>query len=211
MAFQLARIAQGHQRSQPCAHDVAIDLGEGRSVTGTVNPLFDSRIVEVTYSRLAPKHKLQAWISLVALAAGNPSRDWSAVCVGRGSKDTIEVSGLSAPDAAPAVLRDLLTLFDAGHREPLPLPLKTSYAWAERRFRGKEPAQYARSKWETNNFHDGESCERAHEKVWGFKAPFGVLLDPPRPGEQVPGEDTRLGALAARLWLPMLAAERKLG
>jgi exodeoxyribonuclease V gamma subunit len=33
------------------------------------------------------------------------------------------------------------------------------------------------------------------------------LLGPPRPGEEMPGEDTRLGALAARLWLPLLAAE----
>ena len=40
---------------------------------------------------------------------------------------------------------------------------------------------------------------------------FDLLLDPPRPGEAMPGEDTRLGALAARLWLPVLAAEGKPG
>jgi exodeoxyribonuclease V gamma subunit len=213
-AFQLARIAQSHQgvpRISPRAHDVAADLGDGRRVSGTVNPVFDSKIVEVTYSRLAPKHKLQAWISLVALAADNPSRDWSAICLGRGGKDTIELCGFSAPSDALSVMRDLVSLFDAGHREPLPLPLNTSYAWADRRHRGKDPVKYARSKWETNNFHDGEDCQRAHERVWGFRAPFHVLLDPPRAGEEVPGEDSRLGALAARLWLPMLAAEGKPG
>jgi exodeoxyribonuclease V gamma subunit len=213
-AFQLATIAQSQQgipKVSPCAHDVAVDLGDGRRVTGTVNPVFDTRVVEVTYSRLAPKHKLQVWISLVALAADSPGRDWSAICVGRGSKGTIEVCAFSAPSDPLSVMRDLAALFAAGHREPLPVPLKTSYAWAERRHRGKDPVKYARSRWETNNFHDGEDSERAHERVWGFKAPFDVLLEPPRTGEEVPGEDTRLGALAARLWLPMLAAEGKPG
>ncbi|WP_413773436.1 hypothetical protein, partial [Mycobacterium tuberculosis] len=37
--------------------------------------------------------------------------------------------------------------------------------------------------------------------------PFEVLLGKPRAGEEVAGEETRLGALAARLWLPLLAAE----
>ena len=218
-ADQLATTARRYQQVDPSAHDIAVDLGDGRRVTGTVNQVFDDRIVEVTYSRLAPKHKLHAWISLVALAAGNPDRDWTAVCVGRGSKDAIEVCCLGTPPDAPAVLTDLVMLFDAGRREPLPLPLKTSYAWAERRYRAKDPVKYARSKWETNNFHDGEDAERAHVRVWGRKAPFAVLLGPPNPGQEMgtwgnlppAGEGTRLGALAARLWLPVLAAERKPG
>ncbi len=71
--------------------------------------------------------------------------------------------------------------------------------------------KYARSKWETNDFHKGDNAERAHARVWGLKAPFDVLLGPPGPGDEMPGEDTRLGALAARLWLPVLAAEGKPG
>ncbi|OBF91579.1 exodeoxyribonuclease V subunit gamma [Mycobacterium sp. 852002-51163_SCH5372311] len=208
-AAQLAGIAQSHQRVQALAHDIAVDLGDGRGVTGTVNRVFENRIVEVSYSRLAAKHKLQAWISLVALAAGHPDRDWTAICVGRGSKDTIEVCALGSPPDPVAVLRDLVAIFAAGRREPLALPLKTSYAWAERRHRGRDPVQYARGKWESNNFHDGEDGEPAHVRVWGFKAPFDVLLGPPVPGLEMPGEETRLGALAARLWLPLLAAERK--
>jgi len=44
--------------------------------------------------------------------------------------------------------------------------------------------------------------------VWGEHAPLTVLLAPPRPGEEVEGETTRLGAWSARLWLPMLRCER---
>ena len=69
--------------------------------------------------------------------------------------------------------------------------------------------KYARSKWGATTSTHGDDAERAHVRVWGPRAPFEVLLGPPRPGEEMPGEDTRLGALAARLWLPVLAAEGK--
>jgi exodeoxyribonuclease V gamma subunit len=208
-AARLAITALRHQRVHAKALDVAVDLGDGRRVTGTVNRVFDNRIVEVSYSKLAAKHKLQAWISLVALTAANPDREWTAICVGRGSKDEIEVCCFRAPPDPLAVLRDLVALFDAGRREPLPLPLKTSYAWAEKRYKGRDPVKFASSKWTSNNFHVGDDAEHAHVRVWGPRAPFEVLLGPPEPGLEMPGEDTRLGALAARLWLPVLAAEGK--
>jgi exodeoxyribonuclease V gamma subunit len=206
-ADELATTARRYQGADPAAHDIAVDIGDGRRVTGTVNRVFDGQIVEVTYSKFAAKHKLQAWISLVALASGKPDHEWTAICVGRGDKDTVSVCCQRTPPRPRAVLADLVALFDAGRREPLPLPLKTSYAWAERRYRGKDPERYARSKWESNNFHDGEDRDRAIVRVWGSNPRFDVLLGPPRPGEEMPGEDTRLGALAARLWLPELAAE----
>jgi exodeoxyribonuclease V gamma subunit len=210
-ADELATTARRYQGADPAAHDIAVELGDGRRVAGTVNRVFDDRIVEVTYSRLAPKHKLQAWISLVALAAGKPGRDWTAICIGRGDKDTVDVCCLRPPPDPRAVLTELVALFDTGRREPLPLPLKTSFAWAERRYRGKDPTKYARSKWDSNNFHDGENREKSHVRVWGPNPRFDLLLDPPRPGEAMPGEETRLGALATRLWLPVLAAEGKPG
>ncbi|KAA8960269.1 exodeoxyribonuclease V subunit gamma [Mycobacterium sp.] len=206
-AAQLAESAGAYQRTHPQTHDVAVDLGDGRRVTGTVNPVFATRIVEVTYSRLAPKHLLRAWISLVALAAGKPDRDWTAVCVGRDENDAVRVRCLHTPPDPRAVLAELVALFDAGRREPLPLPLRTSYAWAENRCRGRDPVNDARSTWENNNRPGGEACEKAHVRVWGENARLDVLLGPPRPGEEMPGEDTRLGALAARLWLPLLQAE----
>ena len=106
-------------------------------------------------------------------------------------------------------MNGLVAIFDAGRREPLPLPLKTSCAWAEKRNARRDPVAYSRHKWE-----DGiapERDDRAYVRMWGTDSKFAVLLkDSPRPGEQVDGEDTRLGALALRLWLPVLDAERRI-
>ena len=208
-ARDLALAALRHRTVDGDAYDLDVDLGGLRRLTGTVMPVFGEHIVSVTYSRLAPKHLLASWISLVALAAQQPGRDWTALCIGR-SKTRNQISRrLFVPPADPvAVLRELVLLYDAGRREPLPLPLKTSCAWAEARRDGDEPYDAAEAVWLSNNYRDGDDRERAHVRVWGDKPAFGVLLGPPHPGEEMPGEDTRLGALAARLWLPLLASER---
>ena len=43
-------------------------------------------------------------------------------------------------------------------------------------------------------------------RAWGDNG-WSVLQAEPRPGEQTPGETTRLGGYAARVWGPLLAAE----
>jgi exodeoxyribonuclease V gamma subunit len=194
-AAELAIAAMQHQRVAPDAHDIDVDLGDGRRVTGTVSPVFGDRTVSVTYSRLAAKHVLQAWIPLVALTAQRPDGQWSALCVGRGrSKNRIAKRLFTSPPDGVAVLRDLVALYDAGRREPLPLPLKTSCAWAEARRDGDDPVEAARDKWESPRFHFGDNTERAHERVWGRGAPLEALLP-------------RLGELAEQLWRPVLLAE----
>ncbi|WP_204800872.1 exodeoxyribonuclease V subunit gamma [Mycobacterium riyadhense] len=209
LARELAIAALRHQRVAADAHDIDVDLGDGRRVTGTVSPVFGEHLVSVTYSKLAPKHVLASWVELVALAAQPPDRDWTAVCIGRGKSRNRVAQRLFAPPPDPAaVLRDLVLLYDAGRREPLPLPLKTSYAWAEARRDDENPYEAARDRWESNSFRDGDDREPAHLRVWGEKPAFDVLLGPPRVGEETPRENTRLGALARRLWLPLLASER---
>ncbi len=210
-ARDLAAAALQHRAIGGDAHDINVDLGAGRRLTGTVTPVFGQRTVSVTYSKLAPKHVLAAWIGLVALAAEKPGGDWTALCIGRGkSRNRIATRLFAAPQDPVAVARDLVALYDAGRREPLPLPLKTSCAWAQARRDDEDPYQAARATWETSGFHPGENGERAHVRVWGEKPTLDRLLGPPRPGEEIPGEDTRMGALAARLWLPVLAAEGSL-
>ncbi|HEX5811744.1 MAG TPA: hypothetical protein VFY38_06580, partial [Pseudonocardia sp.] len=50
----------------------------------------------------------------------------------------------------------------------------------------------------------GERADPAHERVWGRGAPASVLTAEPGPSG---GEPTRFGALATRLWYPLLQVE----
>ncbi len=90
-------------------------------------------------------------------------------------------------------------------REPLPLPLKTGHEWGLKH-RSPEMARIeaAEFKWKSGNY-PGEDADPEQVAVWGPAAPLATLLDAkPRPGEEIEGESTRLGALARRLWLPMV-------
>ncbi len=208
-ATELATTAIAERASHPSLGiDVDIELRSGRRLTGTVTDVYGSRAISVTYSKLAGKHLLQAWIELLALASADPGNDWTAVCIGRQKGDDAAVRRLRSPSAPTDVLSDLVDLYDTGCREPLPLPLKTSYAWAEARREGRPPERPAERFWKSDKY-PGEDADPACQKVWGRYAPLGVLLEAPRPGEEVPGESTRLGAFAARLWLPMLRAEMR--
>lgn len=208
-AMQLALAALTHRQVAPRAYDVDVELGGGRRLTGTVTPVYGDRLVAVGYSRLDGKHLLQSWIRLLALAAGRPDHNWTALTIGRAARGTAPVQRLLGPaeDEPAGLLRDLVAVYDAGRREPLPLPLKTSFAWASARLQHDDPREAARRKWKSGSY-PAEDAEPAHERVWGVRAPLDDLLGPVPPDEAVEGESTRLGALAARVWLPMLRCER---
>jgi exodeoxyribonuclease V gamma subunit len=208
-AAELAAEALRHRRGASSAYDIDLALGGGRRLTGTVTPVFGARTVSVTYSKLGGKHLLESWVPLLALKATDPRRDWTALCIGRARRnDRIERRLLGPPPDSLETLRDLARLYDAGRREPLPLPLRTSFAWADARNSDRDPLRAAGYRWNSQNNFRGENAEPAHERVWGSRAALDVLLGRPRPGEEVAGEGTRLGALAARLWGPLLRAER---
>ena len=186
--------------------DVDVDLGDGRRLVGTVTGVHGDRIVKPTYSRHGPKHELDAWISLLALCSAWPDRAWTAGAIGRGRKGKPPVTTVfGRPDDALGRLRELVRIFDAGMREPLPLPLKTGHIWAQQRLRGANDlacSGEAAKEW-SGKFP--ENADAHHVRVWGPAAPFDVLLAAaPGPGEDVDGESTRLGALALTLWKPVL-------
>ena len=209
-AALLAGAALQYRRAEPRAYDVDIDLAAGRRLTGTVSPVFGDRLVSVTYSKLDGKHLLESWIPLLALLAHDPGRDWHAVCIGRQRRGTTpREEGLGRTDAdAVDLLRDLVAVYDAGRREPLPLPVKTSYAWAAARHCGDDPVREAGFRWKSNDRYPAEDQAPAHVRAWGRSARLSDLMQPLRPGEEFDGEDNRLGAYAARVWLPLLRAER---
>ena len=88
------------------------------------------------------------------------------------------------------------------------MPLKTSYAWADARYSGAYAVYRAGNRWHSSGAFPGENKQPANARVWGSGAPLSALLDPVGPGEEHPGETTRLGAYSARLWLPLLQARQ---
>lgn len=207
-ATVLASTALAHRTADPEAYDVDVDLGAGRRLTGTVSPVFDDHLVSVTYSKLDGKHLLASWIPLLALYAQHPERDWTAICIGRARRSARPSQrGLGQPrQPAADLLRDLVAIYDAGRREPLPLPVKTSYAWASARLEGGDPEREASFRWKSG-MYPAEDQDPAQVRAWGANAWLKELMQPLRPGEEVDGETHRLGAYSARLWLPMLRAE----
>lgn len=211
LAKRLAATAFEYRSGDPRAVDVDLDLGAGRRLTGTVNPVSAERYVSVTYSTLAAKHVLQAWIRLLALVAAAPEEDWTAICIGRRGGNGVAVRAFGRPERpAQALLAQLVAIYDAGRCEPVPLPLKTSYAWAAARHNGSDPNRAALYAWKSGRY-PGDDDAAAHARAWGSRAPLDVLLGPPAPGEEFAGETTRLGALARRVWSPLLAAEQRVG
>lgn len=201
--------------------DVVVDLPGNRTVTGTVSGLRGVVITTVTFSRLKPTHRLEAWARLLALSAAHPDRPWSACVVSRAeyrSQVLARRSVLQPLGAAPAERRrkavaelDLLAdLWARGMREPLPLFAATSAAWVSGDRDHAEPA--AHRAWEGEFDREGERSEREHRLVLGASIDFRSLLDiPPRGDETGSGwctaERSRFGRLARRLWDGLLAHE----
>ena len=190
--------------------DVAIPLGDGRVLSGTVSGVRGSTILAVTYSTLAAKHRLTAWTRYLAALASTDDPQWQAVTVGRRRNDAHRsvMHGVS-PDLARQVLTLLVHLRDAGLREPLPLALETSSTYAARRQAATiaDSLPAACKRWEADTFRP-ERDEPEHVLAFGPKLPFDALTRAaPAPGEEFPGEATRFGALAQLVWAPLLAVE----
>ena len=109
-----------------------------------------------------------------------------------------------------AWLADLVALRDRGLCEPLPLPLKTSLRYAgQRRTRADtvDALRQAGWDWKSDRF-PGEDADPAHVRAFGARSPIPGLDAAPGPGEDFPGETSRFGALALRLWSPLLDSEQ---
>ena len=190
--------------------DVDIDLGEAR-LFGTVGDVWGNNLVAVSFSNLGAKHRLAAWISALALAAGLPDENWTAHTIGKHrSGGQVQLIRPLAQHDAQEWLRDLVALYRAGQREPLPMPVRTSLAWAEefRRVRAGtegDPEMKARSEWESPRFNDSgfpkEDADTWHVRAFGHAADYALLAAPTRPGESGPH---RLGHFAWRLWQPLI-------
>ena len=210
-AKPLVEAAQAQRRGPQRTLDVDIDLGGGRRLSGTVGDVWGNNAVSVSFSNLGAKHRLAGWIDALALGAGLPDENWTVHTIGKHrSGGQVQLVGPLAQHEAEQWLRDLVALYDAGQREPLPLPVKTSLAWAEelRRVRAGsdgDPDVKARAQWETPRFNDSgfplEDADTWHVRAFGEHADYALLASPCRAGEDGPH---RLGHLAWRLWGPLI-------
>ena len=210
-AKPLVEAAQALRRGPQRTLDVDIDLGGGRRLSGTVGDVWGNNVVSVSFSNLGAKHRLAGWLDALALGAGLPDENWLVHRIGKHrSGGQLQQVGPLAQHEAQEWLRDLVALYDAGQREPLPLPVKTSLAWAEelRRVRAGsdgDPDVKGRSEWETPRFNDSgfpkEDADTWHVRAFGEHADYSLLATPCRPGEDGPH---RLGHFAWRLWSPLI-------
>ncbi len=183
--------------------DVKVDLAD-RRLTGTVPGVRGPLLTLLTYSRVNPRHRLGAWVRLLALCASGGSFD--ALTVGR-------AAGSAHPNASvtvariPALLREdalaqlavLVDLYDRGMNQPLPLACRTSAAFAS--------GGNARGEWESDRFPK-EDREPEHELVFGSRSYAALLEEDPRSDERWdPVERSRFGQYALRLWHGLLFHE----
>jgi exodeoxyribonuclease V gamma subunit len=198
IAAAVARLVSGN----PASTDVRFTLPDGRKLAGTVAGVHGDALLTATFSNLGPKHRLAAWVRLLALAADEPGRPWKAVSVGR-AKNDIAVATITAPEAPIDELAVLIDLLDRGLMEPLPLACNTSAKYV---FSG---AKAARDAWTTDYKFEHEDAEPEHELVFGGRPEFHELLSARPLADEVwkQGEDTRFGQLAHRLWAGLLGHE----
>jgi exodeoxyribonuclease V gamma subunit len=210
------------------AVDAVVDLPSGTALTGTVPGVHGDVVVRTTYSRLGAKHRLRAWVQLLALvgsrdgtadgsgggSGGGSGTDpaWRAATVGRaqGRRPGASVARLRTPSAPWALQRldDLVRLRERALREPLPMPVATAFAYARSRHAGDSEVQAME---EATRAWDGgfEKTDEHHVLCFGAGAPLAAVLGVPDRTEQAwwPQDGSRLGVLARRVWEPLLDHE----
>jgi exodeoxyribonuclease V gamma subunit len=201
--------------------DARVELADGCMVSGTVARVSGDLLVTTTYSTVAAKHRLAAWVRLLAATAAHPQRPFSAVTVGRaGRRAMVAIVRIPplAGDAedrqrtALAQLAMLVDLYRRGMREPLPIYCKSSAAYASAAAAGRDAQAAASSEWTSKWDYSKEDGELEHQLVLGGVLAFAELLEAvPAADEQGPGwemsETSRLGRYARRLWDGLLVCE----
>ena len=200
----------------PESHDVDVTLPDGTRLAGTVADVRGDTLLTLTYSRLGARHRLLAWIDLVALTVARPDREWRAAVVGRGRGSRAQRSTfdpLPAAEAADA-LAELVDLL------PRRAAVAAAAAGQDRRGvrRAPHPLRHPdRPRGRRAGVADRPVPRRAGGRrstscSTASSAPLTVLTTQrPEPGEGGPGwhrdETDRFGLLARRLWGRLLDAE----
>jgi exodeoxyribonuclease V gamma subunit len=207
----------------PRSVEINVALSGERRLTGSVSGVRRHVLLTVSYARLSPRHRLAAWVRLLALSAAHPDTPFEAVTVGKaryGTDADVTIARIAplGPDAetrkqrAFTQLEALVDLRDRGMREALPIVSLTSAAYAQAAAAGADPEAAAGKAWTSGFNFDGEDVDPDHQRAFGGMRSFADLLDAaPRADEHGAGwdadEPSRFGRYARRLWHDLLAAE----
>jgi exodeoxyribonuclease V gamma subunit len=218
-AAQLVDVSADLRSIDPTQVDVSVTLPSGITVAGTVPSIHGNCIVRVVYSRLSPKHRLRAWVYLLALSAHATDSAWRAATVGRnpdrrGGEVLASFLGGVSPHDARTHLDTLVGIYRTGLTFPLPLPPETSCRYAEKRAGGKSvhtAVRYAGYAWRSKGGLDefGEFSDAQNRLVWGDAQIHDLLGRAPDPDGTYPEEPHLFGQLARQVWSPLLDAEVK--
>ena len=193
--------------------DVTVPLAGGRVLTGTVPGVHGDVLVRAVYARLGAKHRLRAWVRLLALVAGPDApaiRGAATVGRGPGTRPTAATSWLAppSPDDARRLLAELVAVRDRAMCAPLPLPVAAAGTYAQRRHGHDDPAgaladaqQALRDRF--------EHTDEYHVLAWGDGFTLTGVAGDPTPADRAawPDEPTLLGALARTVWDALLTHE----
>ena len=220
---RIASAAGAYASEQPRSVGVNVALADGRMLIGSVSGIRVPVLLTVSYARLNPRHRLAAWVRLLALSAADPEQPYEAVTVGRaryGVDADITVARIAplGPDPgarrqrALTQLEKLIDLHDRGLREPLPIPPLTAAAYAQAAAAGADAEAAADREWTSGFKFDGEDVDPDHRRAFGGTRSLAELLEArPRADEHGEGwdatEPSRFARYARRLWDDLLALE----
>lgn len=210
--------------SEPRSIEVNLLLPNGRSLMGTVPNLRSDLMLTAAFSRVAPKHRLAAWVRFLAVTATHPDHSFEAATIGRNRSDSqkkrqvtiarLALAGTPAErkELSLAHLTKLVDLYDRGMREPLPLYCATSAA-----YRGAPKPKIgliaARKAWESEWNFNHEDKDLEHLLVLNGIRSFDELLMAPACQDETgrgwaTDEKSRFGRYSRRLWDGLLASEK---
>ena len=190
---------------EPRLHDLALTLGvPGHGQVPLVGRVatYGGELLQVEFFSLQPRHRLTAWLRLLALSAAVPG-DWQARVIGKGRR-----AMLVAPpqEAARGLLGRYLALYALGMSRELPALPRVGEAWAVYRASHRDPCDPLVSGKNLKRCWEWES-----DAYWKKFFAFPELLDRPLGDIAVPDADPRertlVGALATCIWEPLLSAE----
>ncbi len=216
---RVAAWARTFTDAEPRSIGVNVSLVGGRALLGSVSGVRGTVLLNASYSRVNARHRIAAWVRLLALSAAVPGGSFEAVTVGKapyGSEAELLIARIPPipVDDAIVELSRLIELRDRGLRDVLPLPPLTAAAYARATVRGADAEAAAGGAWTSSFKVPGEDVDPDHVRAFGGALALAELLELPLRAEEAgegggtarPGV-RRLGLYASLLWDRLLAVE----